>query len=131
MNTDPPKVETKIEDYDPDLLYNPDFMETDGMYDQNIKMLWTFCYSKETEVIINDFNYNGSGLSTKGSTLNRFKSPLEACVVVGGQNRDSISHWTFYSNKYACSHFDDDSIYVGSNGMTSQMLKHIIFLEYL
>ncbi len=42
------------------------------------------------------------------NVLNRFNMPLETCAVVGGLNRELMSHLTLQSNKYKCSYLDRD-----------------------
>ncbi len=83
-------------------MYRPEFMEMDGTHDHNIEIPLTFTYSVEPESICSINEYNREGQAVTTNSLNHFKDPPEACVVVGGLNQELISHWKFHSNQYAC-----------------------------
>ncbi len=77
----------EIEDYICDQLeifedksYNPDYMEMDGTYGQNIQIPLPFTYGAVPESIFNCHVYNKPGC------LIRFKDPLKAYAVAGDFN---------------------------------------------
>ncbi len=69
-----------------------------------------FNNNKESDNISINESYNESGPAIKDGALNTFKSPLEACTLAGGLNRDLISHLTFHSNEYVHAHLDENNV---------------------
>ncbi len=84
------------QNYDTDLIYNPKFIDLDGTYDQNIKILLTFSYVNKPEKMTNYSKNNGYEPLIKDSVLNSFKS-LDVCAVARGLNRELFSCLTFCS----------------------------------
>ncbi len=81
-------VQTINYGYVPNPSHNPDFMEMDGKYYQNILISLIFMYGKEPEEINNNNTYNGCHPLIGDSALIRFKGPLEVYAVPRELNRE-------------------------------------------
>ncbi len=122
------RIKAAFEDYVPDESYNPDFMESDVIYDENIKTPLSFCYGIKLETITSNCTCNGNGLAIKDIELNRFKSPLEACAIAGELNREPMSHLLFHCNKYASSHLDESNQFCGYKWTNISVVEMYHFL---
>ncbi len=70
-------------DYVLDVSCDPESMEMDRTYNQNMKTLLMFSYGKEPKGLTSNNSYNSCGSSNTDSALSRFKSILEECAVAG------------------------------------------------
>jgi hypothetical protein len=74
--------------------YNPQDMEEDGSYDEDLE--WEY-----DEVPTEDLTpavYNGEGPALRQGVSNKFKTVLEACSVAGGLSYDLIKRITAHTN---------------------------------